>query len=64
MYKAFHMKLPYNLQKHFLSERTDYEAITRQNGSFTQAYGNPICSATDIQQGDHLGPVLLAMAVD
>ena len=26
--KAFHMKLPYNLQKHFLFERTDHEFPT------------------------------------
>ena len=34
MYKAFHMKLPCNLQKLFLLERADYVVVTRQCGSF------------------------------
>ena len=28
MYRAFNINLPYNLQKHFLVERTDYEVVT------------------------------------
>ena len=38
MYKAFDMKLPHNLQDHFLFERTDYKVVTRQSGSFRQTY--------------------------
>ena len=38
MYKAFHMKLPCNLQKLFLFERPDYVVVTRQSGSFRQTY--------------------------
>ena len=38
MYKAFHIKLPCNLQKLFLFERPDYAAVTRQSGSFRQTY--------------------------
>ena len=38
MYKAFHIKLTYNLQNLFLFERTDYEAVARQSGYFTQIY--------------------------
>ena len=34
MYKAIHMTLPYNLQAHFLFEKTNYEIKTRQSGSF------------------------------
>ena len=38
MYKAFHIKLPCNLQKLFLLERPDYAVVTSQCGSFRQTY--------------------------
>ena len=38
MHKAFHMKLPCNLQKLFLLERADYVVVTRQSGSIRQTY--------------------------
>ena len=38
IYKAFHMKLPCNLQKLFLLKRPDYVVATRQSGSFRQTY--------------------------
>ena len=38
IYKAFHMKLPCNLQKLFLLKRPDYAVARRQSGSFRQTY--------------------------
>ena len=38
MHKAFHMKLPCNLQKLFLLERSDYAVVARQGGAFRQTY--------------------------
>ena len=40
MHRAFHMKLPHNLQKLFLFERPDYAVVTRQSGSFRQTYAH------------------------
>ena len=36
MYKAFYIKLPYNLQAYLVYERTNYEIKTRQSSSFRQ----------------------------
>ena len=38
MHKAFHTKLPCNLQKLFLFERPDNAVVRRKNGSFRQTY--------------------------
>ena len=38
MYKAFHMKLPYNLQAHFVVAKNNYEIKARQSSSFRQIY--------------------------
>ena len=38
IHKALHMKLPYNLPKNLLFERTDHEVGTRQNESFRKMY--------------------------
>ena len=38
MHKAFHIKLPCDLQKLFLFEKPYYAVVTRQSGSFRQTY--------------------------
>ena len=38
MHKAFHMKLPYDMQDHFLLKRTGYKVVARQTGSIRQTY--------------------------
>ena len=38
--------------------------LAQSSPSTVLSSDQPICSATGIQQGDHLGPVLFVMAVD